>query len=93
MMRETQLDLFGDATPKGWGRHLEWQEVDGLWAPAECLLHINVLELHAALRTLQHFCTQIQGKVILLSMDNAAAVLLYPTFGSSWVPAPRNSCT
>ena len=61
-----QLKLFSDTTPKGWGGHQELQEVEGLWTPAEHLHHINVLELLAAFRNLQHFRTQIQGKTILL---------------------------
>jgi hypothetical protein len=50
------------------------EEIGGFWTGQETLLHINVLELMAVERTLAHFLDIIQGKTVLVSVDNSTAV-------------------
>ena len=68
--------LFTDASLEGWGAHLEPSGLctSGQWSQAESLLHINVLELEAVVRSLQFFLPQVRGKSVLISSDNMTVV-------------------
>ena len=45
--KDHSIQLFTDASNKGWGAHLEQASTKGLWSDREKRLHINVLELKA----------------------------------------------
>ena len=45
--KDHSIQLFTDASNKGWGAHLEQSSTKGLWSEQEKRLHINVLELKA----------------------------------------------
>ena len=47
-------ECLTDASQSGWGAHLENLSVAGTWSPTEKLLHINLLELLAVQKALQH---------------------------------------
>ena len=66
--------LFTDASGEGWGAHLDFKTVRGVWSPAEARRHINWLELKAAWLALQHFLPSLQGHHVLLATDNATVV-------------------
>jgi len=68
------VQVFTDASMKGWGGHLNWKTVGGEWSTEERTKHINVLELMAVVRTLQHFVEQVEGRKVLLSTDNSTTV-------------------
>ena len=49
-------------------------EAEGFWTPQENGLHINILELIAVERTINHFVRQLESKTVLLVMDNSMVV-------------------
>lgn len=66
--------LFTDASGEGWGAHLDFQTVRGVWDPSVAHRHINWLELKAAWLALQHFLPSLRGHHVLLATDNATVV-------------------
>ena len=58
----------------GWGGHLQNMEVQGSWNSEESRLHINLLEMEAVAKTLQHFENWLTGKVVLVKCDNDTVV-------------------
>jgi hypothetical protein len=72
--KDSQLQVFTDASQKGWGGHLEGEEIQGDWNPQEQTLHINVLELMAVQNTFIAFEEQLRGKAVLISTDNTTVV-------------------
>ena len=66
--------LFTDASGEGWGAHLDFQTVRGIWSPSQATRHINWLELMAAWLAMQHFLPSLQGQHVLLATDNAVVV-------------------
>ena len=65
--------LFTDASTKGWGAHLDGEEVQGLWSQEETALHINVLEMRAVRLGLESLQVP-SGAVILVSTDSKTVV-------------------
>ena len=72
--KDHSIQLFTDASNKGWGTHLEQSSTQGLWSPQEKGLHINVLELKAVFLALRHFKDQCQDQTVLLATDNSTVV-------------------
>jgi len=68
------LQVFTDASLEGWGGHLNFQTVRGIWDIQERNLHINVLEMLAVLKVLKHFLHVIQNKHVLICSDNLTTV-------------------
>ena len=66
--------LFTDASLEGWGAHLDFQTVRGVWSPSHASRHINWLELMAVWLALQHFLPSLQGHHVLLACDNVTVV-------------------
>ena len=69
-----QVFTESDASKDGWGASFQGQSTGGDWTEAESELHINVLELKAALLTLESFCGSLRDVHIRLKMDNTTAV-------------------
>ena len=65
--KDHSIQLFTDASNKGWGAHLEQTSTEGLWSDREKRLHINVLELKAVSLALQMFKDQCQNQTVLVS--------------------------
>ena len=68
------LQLFIDASNKGWGAHLGEATARGVWSDREGRLHINFLELKAvllALKSLEHLC---RDQIVLVATDNTTVV-------------------
>ena len=68
------VQVFTDASRTGWGGHIEGQTVQGIWSEEELDYHINVLEMLAARRTLDHFKDQLRNRSVMLSSDNSTTV-------------------
>lgn len=66
--------LESDASLHGWGARLLNQNTGGVWSLAETSHHINVLELTAGLYTLMSFRHLLQGRSVILKMDNISTV-------------------
>ena len=54
----------------GWGAHANDLSTSGLWSPAQRSLHINILEMKAAVLALKAFSSSLSGKHVLLFTDN-----------------------
>uniref|UniRef100_A0A914PIU4 Reverse transcriptase domain-containing protein n=1 Tax=Panagrolaimus davidi TaxID=227884 RepID=A0A914PIU4_9BILA len=63
-----------DASTLGWGCSFNGQKTGGRWSLEEAKLHINVLELRAALFGLQLACKGIKSIGIRLESDNVSAI-------------------
>lgn len=63
-----------DACLTGWGAVWQHRGVRGSWSSTERSEHINVLELRAVRRALQHFLPCLRGKHILVRTDNTSVV-------------------
>ena len=50
------------------------QIFQGFWSVQEQKQHINLLELEAVIRTVQHFLPQLQNQNVLLKRDNTTLV-------------------
>ena len=83
---DPDIHIFTDASPRGWGGHLEGKEVGGPWTSQEEDLHINVQELLAVQRTLHQFQGLVQGRSVLIASDNTTAVAYLQNQGGtrSW---------
>ena len=71
--KDHSIQLFTDASNKGWGTHLEQTSTKGLWSDREKRVHRNVLELKAVSLALQKFKDQCQNQTVLVAMDNLTA--------------------
>ena len=61
--KDHSIQIFTDASNKGWGAHLEQVSIKGLWSDREKRLHINVLELKAVSLALKRFKDQCPNSV------------------------------
>ena len=68
------VQLFTDASNKGWGAHLGDFTARGVWSPLESLLHINFLELKAVLLALRQFEYLCPNQIVLVATDNTTVV-------------------
>ena len=68
------IQLFTDASHKGWGAHLDQKFHKGLWSDREKRLHIYVLELKAVSLALRDFKDQCQNQTVLVAMYNSTVV-------------------
>jgi hypothetical protein len=75
------LTIQPDASLQGWGANCQHTKRGGLWLEEEKSLHINQLELKAAMFAVQSFAKNIQNKHILLQMDNKTAVVYINKMG------------
>ena len=60
------LQIFTDASKKGWGAHLDEHTARGTWSLPESKLHINHLELKAVFLALKEFRTLCPCNRIIL---------------------------
>ena len=73
-LKEPEVVIYTDASGSGWGAACESVASRGPWYTSERHLHINVLELKAALYGLQTFTTRSFNISVQLFIDNMAAV-------------------
>ena len=72
--KDHSIQLFTDASNKGWGAHLDQSSTKGLWSDREKRLHINILELKAVSLALRSFKDQCQNQTALVATDNSTVV-------------------
>ena len=72
--QDHSIQLFTDASNKGWGAHLDQSSTKGLWSDQQKRLHINILELKAVSLALRSFKDQCQNQTVLVAMDNSTVV-------------------
>lgn len=82
-----EMEIFSDASKTGWGVSCQGQTARGSWTPAESQMHINHLELLAALFGLKSFAKSVSNIHILLRIDNTTAIAYINRMGG--VQNPR----
>ena len=68
------LQIFTDASKKGWGTHLNERTARGTWSVPESKLHINHLELKAVFLALKEFQDLCSNNIVLVATDNTTVV-------------------
>ena len=68
------LTILSDVSMQGWGATCQGKSTNGKWSSQESIQHINLLELKAAFLALKTFLKNQSHKVVLLKLDNSAAV-------------------
>lgn len=67
-------EIFSDASKTGWRAYCNDKKAHGHWDTEHIELHINQLELKAALLALKSFATDLSDCEILLRIDNTTAI-------------------
>ena len=75
--------VYSDASMQGWGGVMGTSSARGQWTALEKEAHINVLELKAALFSLQTLCKDTHDIHIQLQIDNTTAVAYVNNMGGS----------
>ena len=75
-----------DAFNTGWGAYCNGILTGGCWSVEEKTLHINALELVAAMFGVQAFCKHNQVTSMLLKTDNTTVVAYVNKMGGNMVP-------
>ena len=81
-----KMEIFSDASLSGWGVHCKYGKSHGYWNVNERKLHINVLELKAALFGLHCFAKELHNCDILLRIDNTTAISYINKMGGIQFP-------
>ena len=68
------LHLYSDASCSGWGVHLLYQHVSGVWSDQEKLLHTSHLEMKELFLALQSFREDVIGLHVTAMCDNSTVV-------------------
>ena len=68
------VQIFTNASNKGWVAHLVDYTARSGWSILESRLHINFLELKAVLLALKEFKPLCRGRVVLVATDNTTVV-------------------
>lgn len=78
-----KLEIFSDASLTGWGACCGTLTARGHWTLEERALHINALELLAALFSLRSFTRDLSNASILLRVDNTTAIAYINRMGGT----------
>ena len=76
------IEIFSDASLTGWGIHCNGTKTHGFWSEQEKKLHINHLELLAALFGLKCFASNLFNCNVLCRIDNTTAISYINRMGS-----------
>ena len=68
------LQIFTDASTKGWGTHLNKRTARGTWSFPESKLHINYLELKVVFMALKEFQDPCLNNIVLVTTDNTTTL-------------------
>ncbi|CAC5420875.1 unnamed protein product [Mytilus coruscus] len=82
------VTITTDASKTGFGGHMNNHIFQGFWSVQEQKQHINLLELEAVIRTVQHFLPQFQNQNVLLKYDNTTVVQYVNKQGGHQVNTP-----
>ncbi|XP_044585057.1 uncharacterized protein LOC123265399 [Cotesia glomerata] len=66
--------IYSDASLSGWGAFCDGESANGLWSLEERKLHINHLELKAALLALKCFAADLKDTDVLIMVDNTTTL-------------------
>ncbi|XP_077111860.1 uncharacterized protein LOC143767395 [Ranitomeya variabilis] len=66
--------LTTDASPTGWGAHMNEMWVQGVWSPSEQNLSSNLKELLAVERALRYFLISLQDHHVRIFSDNQVTI-------------------
>ncbi|KAI9551258.1 reverse transcriptase [Daphnia sinensis] len=80
----SDITIFADASLIGWGAVCDKSTAQGPWTLEEKPLHINHLELLAALYALQCFTARATRASVLIYSDNSTAVAYINRCGGTW---------
>jgi len=84
LMSEPDLVMSTDASKKGWGVDCQGQRTGGPWNQEESGLHINILELKAALLGIKTYTMNHPGiRSVHLQMDNTSALAYIAKMGGT----------
>ena len=72
--KETEVNLFTDASSSGWGAQLGSRSTQAQWSASQRSCHINVLEMQAVIYTVRDFLPHLRSRVVRLMCDNAVTV-------------------
>ena len=78
------LTILSDASMQGWGATCQGKSTNGKCSSQESIQHINFLELKAAFLALKTFLKNQSHKVVLLKLDNSAAVAYLNNKGGTY---------
>ena len=76
------MTIETDASKRGWGAACQGIMTGGCWSGQEVSLHINVLEMMAALFAIKAFAKNHQGLSILLLTDMSVVAHVNPMVGT-----------
>lgn len=80
------IEIFSDASSTGWGAACNDDTASGHWSTTEITMHINTLELKAALYGLKIFAKNLTDCDILLRIDNTTAIAYINRMGGVQFP-------
>ena len=83
VMTQPDLHIESDASLIGWGAYCEGTHTGGPWSTKEKCLHINCLELLAAMLAVKTFLKNQENKHVLLLLDNTTAVAYVNNLGGT----------
>ena len=83
--RQSSIEIFTDSSLTGYGAFCEGEGIQGEWPEKMQNLHINVLEMHAALIALKHFTKHVRGVHILMKVDNTTTLSYINKMGGTRV--------
>ena len=72
--KDHSIQIFTDASHKGWGTHLEQVSTKDCDQTGKKRLHINVLELKVVSLALKRFKVQCQNQRVLVATENSTVV-------------------
>ena len=81
-----ELEIETDASNTGWGAYCNGILTGGCWSVEEKRLHINALELIAAMFGVQAFCKDTRVTSVLLKTDNTTVVAYVNKMGGTRSP-------
>ena len=84
LVRENPCMLIRtDASSFAWGAEMNGEVSHGMWSEKEKDLHINVLELQAALLGIQSLCHKLRHCHLRIELDNTTAVAYINNMGGT----------
>lgn len=76
-------EIYSDASKTGWGAFHHGDRAKGMWSFEEAKLHINELELLAALFALKCFASNLSNVKIIMRVDNTTAMAYINKMGGT----------
>ena len=81
--KSEQVTISSDTSLLGWGAACARDRTGGAWSVQEQAMHINSLELLAAMLAAKTFLKDVSGVAVLLQLDTATAVAYINNMGGT----------